>query len=145
MSYQTIREKIKEVIDNESELIKVTYLSGRSTFEGFPACVITPSESTSDFGSTQRDKVTYAYILTVYYPIKNEDVQEEVDLRLEKVIDELLFIFKSRNSLGDVCDWVNPAPSAWGQSQASETIYRSCSITLQCVKHIDNVSLDIPS
>lgn len=141
MSFQSIRQEIKDVIDAESDLIQVTYLTNRSTFEGFPACVVTPSESQADYGSTHRDKVTYTYDVRVYYPIKDEDAQEEVDLRLEKVVDELLDIFKSRNVLGSVCDWVEPAPSAWGQSTASETPYRMASITLKCVKHIDNTTL----
>lgn len=141
MSFQSIRQEIKDVIDAESTLIQETYLTNRSTFEGFPACVISPSESQADYGSTQRDKITYVYDVRVYYPITEESVQEDVDLALEQVVDELLDIFKSRNTLGNVCDWVEPAPSSWGQTTASETPYRMASITLKCVKHIDNTLL----
>ncbi len=141
MSFQSIRQEIKNVIDTESTMIQETYLTNRSTFGGFPACVITPSESQADYGSTQRDKITYVYDVRVYYPITEESVQEDVDLALEQVVDELLDIFKARNTLGNVCDWVEPAPSSWGQTTSSETPYRMASISLKCVKHIDNTLL----
>lgn len=139
MSFQSIRQEIKDVIDAQSTLVQETYLTDTSEIDGFPAVVITPSELDSDYGSTQRDKWIFVYTLSIYYPIKDLSVQEKVDLRLEKVIDELLNIFKTRNVLGSVCDWVEPAPSSWGKTTNTETVYRMATITLRCVQHVANV------
>ena len=136
---ETIREAIISVINSESDLIHSAYPTMQSTFAGFPACVVSPSEVSSDYGSTVRDRREYVFTLRIYYPVAKESEQATVENRLDKVVDELFDIFKERKVLGVACDWVAPNNGEWGSTTASETVYRWASITLRCVKMVANV------
>lgn len=139
MSYVAIGTKIKEVIESESELIDVVYETDVSTFSGYPAATVSASDREADYGSTARDKVTYAFKVRVYNPMKNEADQVNAQKVVYAAIDELFNIFKTRNILGTVCDWVEPVPGVVVFEQRGEQMYRMGELTLRCIKHVPNV------
>lgn len=132
-----IRQAIIDKIEAEATQIQAVYRT-KSTFEGFPAAVVLPSDSESDFGTTQDDRYAFVFRIRVYYPMNQENEQEQAEIALEEALDELIDIFKARNSLVSVCDWVAPLPFAWGEETVGDGVYRTASITLRCIKYIDN-------
>jgi hypothetical protein len=132
-----IRQAIIDEITNNAQTIQAVYRT-KSTFAGFPAVVVLPSDSDSDFGTTQDDRYTFVFRVKIYYPITAESEQDTVEEALEDALDELIGIFKVRNVLAGACDWVMPVPFTWGEETVGEGVYRTASITLKCVKYIDN-------
>ena len=137
--FSAIRQAIVDKINNDATKIKVAYKADQSEFSGFPAAVVAPSDNAAEFGSTARDKFTMTFNVRIYYPIKDKTKQEEADLALEKAVDEMIDIFKSRDAIGVACDWVRPIPSSWEYEERGSGIMRVAIVKIECVKHIANV------
>jgi hypothetical protein len=136
--FSTIRTAIIDKINNDLSKIQVAYRTDRSTFDGFPAAVVTPSENEADYSSTADDKRVYAFKIRVYYPIKDESEQDAADLALEEALDELLDAFSTRSALGSACEWVAPIPSVWQYEERGEGVYRMAELTLKCTTYKPN-------
>lgn len=136
----TIRQAILDKLNSaDVDLIHSAYRA-KSTFAGFPAAVVLPSDNESDYGSTFKDRSVFVFRIVIYYPIKKESEQDAVEIALENAVDELLTVFgggaAKRGVLGAACDWVEPVPAAWGEDPSGETVYRTAAITLRCVKYV---------
>lgn len=134
-NFKDIRAAIKSVIDTLTK-VQVSYTYERSTFEGFPAVIIAPSENEADYGSTQKDRLVFIFKIRVFYPIPDEGEHSDAETALEEVVDEVLTKFKSRSALGSACDWVEPAPGSWYYEERGEGVYRVAEISLRCVKYV---------
>jgi len=133
--FSAIRTAIIDKINNDLTKIQVAYRSDRSTLEGFPAAVVSPSENEADYSSTADDRRAYVFKVRVYYPIKDESEQETADLALEEALDEMIDAFSQRGSLGAACDWITPVPSVWQYEERADGIHRMAELTLRCVKY----------
>lgn len=134
--FATIRTAIINKINSAAiTKIKVAYRAPRSTFSGFPAAVVEPSENEADYASTVDDKRTYAFKIRVYYPIKDEADLEPAELALEEALDEMLNAFSTRGALGTACEWVEPVPSVWQYEERGEGVYRMAELTLRCITY----------
>ncbi len=133
--FNAIRRAIIDKLNNESTKLEVAYPTYRSTFDGFPAAVVTPSENEADYSSGQSDRRAYVFTVTVYYPLPSESEAEATDHALGETIDELIELFSNRGALGTVCDWVEPVPSVWQDVEQGDTPYRTGELTLRCVKY----------
>lgn len=131
--FSTIRTAIIDKINDDLTKIQVAYRSPRSTFSGFPAAVVEPSDNEADYSSTADDKRTYAFKIRVYYPIKDESDYDTAETALEEALDEMLDAFSARGALGTACEWVKPVPSVWQYEERSEGVYRMAELTLRCV------------
>jgi hypothetical protein len=131
----TIRTAIINKINNDLTKIQVAYRTDRSTFSGFPAAVVSPSENEADYSSTADDRRTYAFKIRVYYPIQDESEQDSADIALEEALDEMLDAFSTRGVLGSACEWVKPVPSVWQYEERGEGVYRMAELTLRCVTY----------
>ena len=109
--FSTIRTAIIDKINNDLTKIEVAYRTDRSSYDGFPAAVVSPSENEADYASTASDRRVYAFKIRVYYPVKSESEQDAAELALEEALDEMLDVFRQRDSLGTACDWVEPIPA----------------------------------
>jgi len=138
-NFKNIKAGIKTAIDTLSgtgEKIAVVYDYDRSTFSGFPAVIISPSENSSDYANTEADKVVFVFKVRAFYPITKESEHEDAEKALEDVVDELLDLFSDRRVV-PACDWVEPAPSAWYYEERGEAVYRVAEITVRCRKYVD--------
>jgi hypothetical protein len=134
--FSTIRTAIIDKINSPAiTKIQVAYRSDRSTFSGFPAAVVSPSENQSDYSSTADDRRAYVFKIRVYYPVQSESEQDTADIALEEALDEMINAFRQRGSLGTACDWVEPIPSVWQYEERGESIYRMAELTLRCIKY----------
>jgi len=141
-NFKTIRASIKAVIDAAiagSSTIQECWNYERSTFAGFPAVIIVPTDNEADYGSTDNDKMVFAFKIRAYYPIPKEGEHADAEVALEAVVDELLTLFKARGALGVACDWVAPAPSVWEYEERGEGVYRVAQINLKCIKYVGNL------
>ncbi len=132
-----IRQKIIDTLESQSETLSKVYRT-KSTFEAYPAAVVLPSPSESDYGDTAVDRYTFVFRVDIYYPIKNEDAADTAEKALEACIDEMIILFGKRESLKPACDWVMPAPTTWGEEVVGDGNYRRASITLRAVQFITN-------
>jgi hypothetical protein len=137
--FSTIRTAIIDKINNDLTKIQVAYRTDRSTLDGFPAAVVSPSENEADYHSTASDRLTYGFKIRVYYPIKDESNQEAAELALEEALDEMLDAFMTRGALGSACDWIFPVPSVWQYEERADGTYRMAELTLRCVAMKPNV------
>jgi hypothetical protein len=137
--FSTIRTAIIDKINNYLTKIEVAYRTDRSSFAGFPAAVVSPSENEADYSSTADDKRVYAFKIRVYYPLESESQQDAAELALEEALDEMLDAFKQRDSLGAACDWVEPIPSVWQYEERGDGTYRMAELTLRCVVYKPNL------
>jgi len=133
--FKDIREAIRLKLE-ESTKIQVAYNYERSTFEGFPAVIVAPTENEADYGSQSNDRLVFVFKLRAYYPIPSEGEHQDAEAALEEVVDEILTMFRARNSLGGSCDWVQPAPSVWQYEERGEGVYRMAEVTLRCTKYV---------
>lgn len=133
--FSTIRTAIIDKINNDLTKIQVAYRTDRSTLDGFPAAVVSPSENEADYASTSDDRLVYAFKIRVYYPIKNESEQDSAELALEEALDEMITAFTARNALGSACDWLAPIPSAWQYEERADGLYRMAELTLRCITY----------
>jgi hypothetical protein len=135
-TFNEIREAIAtKVLTADS--VQASYAYPRSTLEGFPAAVIMPSENQSDYGSTHNDRVVFVFRVMLYAPIKDEGAGEAAEQALGKAVGELVFdTFKSRDSLIEVCDHIEPAAGIFGESTVGQGVYRTAEVTLRCVKYL---------
>ena len=137
--FSTIRTAIIDKINNDLSKIEVAYRTDRSSFSGFPAAVVSPSENEADYASTASDRRVYAFKIRVYYPIESESAQDSAELALEEALDEMLDAFKERDSLGTACDWVEPIPSVWQYEERGDGTFRMAELTLRCVTYKPNL------
>lgn len=135
MSFANIRSAIETVLDSTSNIQNV-YSTPRSLFEGYPAAVVEPSENQADWSSTSDDKRVYVFKVTVYYPLNDQDNQAAGELAVETAIDEIIDAFSTRGVLGTAADWVEPVPGAWGYDERGESMYRTGTITLRCIRYV---------
>jgi hypothetical protein len=132
--FSAIRTAIINKLNSDAVTkIQVAYRTDRSTLEGFPAAVVSPSDNAADWSSTDKDRRTYAFKIRVYYPIKKEAEQDTGEIALEEALDELLSVFSSHDALGDACDWIEPVPSVWAYEERSEGVYRMAELSLRCI------------
>jgi hypothetical protein len=136
--FSTIRTAIIDKINSDLDKIKVAYRSDRSTFSGFPAAVVSPSENEADYGSTADDRRAYVFKVRIYYPMAKEAEQDDVEIALEEALDEMIDTFKQRGVLGSACEWVEPIPSVWQYEERGEAVYRMAELTLRCIKYVPN-------
>lgn len=136
--FSTIRTAIIDKINSDLTKIQVAYRTDRSTLDGFPAAVVSPSENESDYASTASDRRVYAFKIRVYYPLGKESEQDSGEIALEEALDEMLAAFSTRNALGSACDWIEPVPSIWQYEERSDVIYRMAELTLRCIKYEPN-------
>lgn len=137
--FSTIRTAIIDKINNDLTKIEVAYRTDRSSFSGFPAAVVSPSENEADYSSTADDKRVYAFKIRVYYPIKDESEQDSAEIALEEALDEMLDAFKERNALGSACEWLEPVPSVWQYEERGDGTYRMAELNLRCVVYQPNL------
>ena len=130
-----IRLAIAAKIEADGDgIFPAVYAFPKATLEKYPAVVVMPSENASDYGSTAEDKITFAFNLYVYYPIKKESEYEKAELAIGEAVGKLLEIFSPRSSLESVCLWVEPVPSIWGVTDG-EVPYRYAQVTLRCITY----------
>ena len=118
--------------------IQAAYRSDRSTLDGFPAAVVSPSENEADYASTSNDRRTYGFKIRVYYPMKEESEQDGAEIALEEALDEMITAFSARNALGAACDWIAPVPSVWQYEERGDGVYRMAELTLRCIVYKPN-------
>lgn len=136
--FSEIRTAIIAVINDQATKIESAYRTSTSKIDGYPAAVVTPSENLADYQSTLNDRLTFAFTVRLYYPMKDEDSQEAAELALEAALDEMLDIFKSRDVLGTAADWVEPVPSVWEYEERKNGVFRIATITLKATKMRSN-------
>lgn len=118
------------------ENVQESYGYDKSTLEGYPAAIISPSDNEADYGSSTKDRIVFVFKIRLYYLFKEEGEAEEAETALETVVDEVLSAFRERNVLGSACDWVEPTPSIWEYEVRGEAVYRVAEITLNCIKYV---------
>lgn len=136
--FSTIRTAIIDKINNDLTKIQVAYRTDRSTLEGFPAAVVSPSENEADYSSTSNDRKVYAFKIRVYYPLGKESEQDSAEIALEEALEEMITAFSKRKVLGAACEWVEPIPSVWQYEERGESVYRMAELTLRCIKYERN-------
>jgi len=137
--FSTIRTAIIDKINSASiTKIQVAYRTDRSTLDGFPAAVVSPSENEADYASTANDKRVYAFKIRVYYPLGKESEQDSADIALEEALDEMLAVFGKHDALGTACEWIYPVPSVWQYEERGDATYRMAELTLRCVTYQPN-------
>lgn len=134
-NFKDIRAAIVEVV-GEMSSVQEAYGYEKSTFEGFPAVVIVPTDNESDYATQQNDRIRFVFKIRAYYPIPDETKHAAAEAALEAVMDEMLDSFRARGVLGTACDWVEPAPSKWEYEERGEAVYRVAELTLGCVKYV---------
>jgi hypothetical protein len=135
--FSYVRTKIKEALETIAGIGEVSRVD-KSTFERYPAVVVTPSQNLADYNSTIREsnKETYIFTLKVLYPFT--EGQETADLALDEALDKLIVKFRDRTVLGDEIDWVEPVPSIWGYQDRPDGRFRAAELTIRAVKFIEN-------
>lgn len=132
--WEIIRTKIIEVISTATK-VQAAYRTERSKFDGYPAAVVTPSDSEADYGDTAKDKLTFVFIVRIYQEISKSG-QDQADITLEKAVDELLIIFLNKKALGTACEWVEPVNSRWGYQNRENSEIRVAELKLRCRKYL---------
>ena len=138
--WEYLRTKIHEVITAQVTEVDNLYIyrTERSKYDGYPAIVIAPSDSESDYNDTSQQADTFVFNVRVYKDVVDGGI-DEADLRVEKVVDQLLEVFRNRSALGnapDRVDWVIPAPSRWGWEGNTEIgVKRFAEVKLRCRSH----------
>jgi hypothetical protein len=146
-SWEILRNAILGVIAEAQNIgrsatgVKQAFKTERSKFDGYPAAVIKPTNQSADYAETKNDssKETYIFRIYIHHPIKEDDdkSQEIAELKIEKAIDELIGLFRSRDVLGrDKADWVRPIPSEWAYTNFTNGWCRTGILTLECVKYV---------
>ena len=137
-NFKSIRAAIKAKIIASVDKAQTDCVYGydKMTLEGMPAIVIVPSDNEADYGSTSKDRLVFVFKVRAYYERTEEDEQGNAETALEEVVDQMLTVFRERDVLGSVCDWVEPIPSVWYYEERKETSYRVAEITLRCIKYV---------
>lgn len=133
--WATIRTTILNTINSQATKIQAAHRTDRSRFDGYPAAIVTPSESEADYGTTSKDRRVYVFTVRVHQPIKDVG-QDQADIVLEETLDELITIFSNKTVLGSACDWVEPVPSVWGYQDREIGQVRVAEIKLRCIKYV---------
>ena len=137
--FSTIRTAIIDKINSDDiTKIQVAYRTDRSTLEGFPAAVVSPSENEADYATTASDRRVYAFKVRLYYPIKDGSEQDSADIALEEALDEMIDAFSTRDALGAACDWIEPVPSIWQYEERDAGLHRMAELTLRCITYKPN-------
>jgi hypothetical protein len=63
--------------------------------------------------------------------------QDDADIAIEEAIDELLEKLRDRTVLGNVVDWIEPAPSVWGYQDRPNGTTRIGEIKLKATKIVE--------
>jgi hypothetical protein len=137
-NFKDIRADIKEAVETltgANGKVQAVYAYDRSTFSGFPAVIISPSENSADYANTESDKLVFVFKVRAFYPITKESEHESAEIALEGVVDDLLNLFSDRRVI-PACDWVEPTPSAWYYEERGEAVYRVAEISLRCRKYV---------
>ena len=139
--FSEIRTAIINKINNDLKKIEVAYRTDRSSFDGFPAAVVSPSENEADYASTGTDKIVYAFKVRIYYPIKDGEDQDPAEIALEEALEEALTAFRKRDALGNLpfTSWLQPVPSVWEYEERGDGTYRMAELTLRITANQPNL------
>jgi len=137
-TFNDIREEVAAVITAESTLFKAVYGFPQAKLAGYPAIIVMPSENLSDYSSTSDNRLAFAFQLIMYYPIPNQTAYEKAEIAIGECVADLLRIFSTKSPRPlTTCDWVEPAPSVWGETAVSDQPYRTATMTLRCIKYVE--------
>lgn len=134
--FSAIRTKIVELINGiENSPIQDVASYEKSSYAGYPAVSVSPSENLADYHETHSTSTRRAYVFYVraYYPFV--DGEGVADQELEKVADALLDLFQDKSIINSVADWIAPAPSVWGYQRKGNGEFRTVQIRLEIIKY----------
>ena len=136
--FTEIRQAIIDKLNsNDVQNIMEAHRTNQSKFASYPAAVVFPTQSESDYHETApgSNKETYIFTVRIFYPFI--EGQEKADLAIEKSLDELIALFRSRDALGaGVADWIRPVPSVWGYEDRSTGTMRVAELKIEATKHV---------
>lgn len=138
-NFRDIRKAIVDKLNSaEITKIQVAYNTDRSTFDGFPAAVVTPTKNEADYHSTALDKLTYTFEVRLYSLFENEDEQQQVEETMDDAVDEFLSVFSNRDALGIGFEQLRPVASQWEYEIRGEAMYRVVTLMLDVVEYVEN-------
>lgn len=133
MSYNVIRPQIATLISALSKMQEVVSYP-KLDFSGYPSAYIIPSDSESDYETNIENQRVYAFIIRVFYEIKNTGVQTALD-NLEDAVDDIIDAIDKEDKLGNTtrtigmnlpADYtylsISATPSNWGEIPSENLI-----------------------
>lgn len=91
MSFQIIREKLKEKLEGVSSIQEVQDFPSEE-FGGFPCAIVKSARNESEFQTTTENKRTYVFTVYLIQEIENKGVRQArriIESVVDDVIDEL--------------------------------------------------------
>lgn len=152
-NWQSIQSEIVTVLQGISNIQEVHNYE-KSSFRGFPACTVTPSDKESDFEATQERERVYAYRVRLYmefgsdqHPVTGEGTKE-ADRILRDTVDAVVDEFDkptnarfsgNADTTASKVLFVEPVPSTWAYDTARNM--RVTEIVLRCHVYVDTNQL----
>lgn len=139
--FNLLRQKIKDVLLEDTTYIQEVYMEERSTFTGSPAAIVSVSTNEALYNSQKDDKLTFVFNIRLYVPLVDESKHAEAELIMGEVYWYVLNQFTKRDVLAEHADFCEPVPSIWSfESSANGPVYRVAEINLRCRKHLNQRS-----
>lgn len=141
--WSAIKNEIVSILEGVSAIQNVSNYE-KSTFSGFPAATVVPSEEESDFEATQERKRVYGFRIRIYVSIMSDQHEvsgeglKEGERILENVTDTVINeldkpsnarLSNNADSTSQKVLYLEPVPSAWDYDEernmiASEILLR---------------------
>lgn len=131
--FTQIKAQLKTILQTSTKA-KVVYDYVEPKPSGYPAVIVTPFESTSEFLDTTRNREGYIF----KFNVQQERVEigaSEAERIITSLVDEIISIFDSSNNfnIGNTVVFAHPVQTKWGYISAPDVDVRSCEITIECV------------
>lgn len=133
MSWNTLRPQIASLIDSLPEIHEVSS-TPKLNFSGYPAVYVIPSDNESDYETTIENARVYAFIVRVFYEIKNTSIATALD-KLEGSVDAIIDAIDKEDKKGSSTRTIGvnmpnkytylavlAVPSFWGQVPSENLI-----------------------
>jgi len=140
MSFSTLRTQIQSKLESITNIQQVKNYPTVPT--EFPGATITPSDTDSDYETTEENKRIYTFVVRLFYPAKEPTMSTAISA-LEGLIDEVVDEFDKDETMTGISMpakytliQLMPTPSVWDYSNIPDG-YLTADIGIKAIVSFD--------
>lgn len=135
-TYQVLRNAIRDNLLTLTDIQEV-HRYPKLTFDGYPAAIVVPLDSESDWETNVEDERVYSFEIQVFYQTKSVGNDIALD-RLYNVVDQIRDAFSQNKTLtgttmpaGKTILTVNPEPVGWEELSDNQLLLAKVIINIK--------------
>lgn len=133
-----LRDALAEAISTnaEADIFGTISAYGRNTVDSYPAVHVRLGGVSTEYHSTNMDKMLVTMNVTVSYLFKDETESQEAEDAIGVALSELLRILSDRKAVGGAADWLEPVAGEVTDTTIGDGTMRTALLSIQARVHV---------